>query len=48
MNTMVFTGKPNYTRRKLRELHGRGWVIIRSRQWSDGSATYVMEYIGKK
>jgi len=46
--TMVFTGKPAYARKKLRDLQGRGWAIVRSHQHPDGSTTYVMTYVGKK
>ena len=45
---MVFTGQPAYVRRKLRDLQGRGWVIVRSHKHPDGSETFVMEYVGKK
>ena len=44
----VFTGQKPYVTKKLRELHGRGWVITRSHRHPDGSETYVMEYVGKK
>ena len=44
----VFTGQKPYVTKKLRELHGRGWVIVRSHRHPDGSETYVMEYVGKK
>ena len=46
--TTVFTGQKAYVTRKLRDLQGRGWVIIRSRKHTDNSETYVMEYVGKK
>ena len=45
---MVFTGKADYTRRKLRELHGRGWAIVRSHAHPDGTTTYVLTYVGSK
>lgn len=45
---MIFSGKPAYATRKLRDLQRRGYVIVKVRQWPDGSATYVMEYVGKK
>ena len=44
---MVFTGKPAYTTKKLRNLHSRGWAIFRSHKHPDGSTTYVMSYVGK-
>jgi hypothetical protein len=46
--TMVFTGKPAYTTKKLRDLQRRGWVISRSHRHPDGTTTYVMSYVGKK
>jgi hypothetical protein len=45
---MVFTGSKEYTTKKLRSLHGRGWVIVRSYAHADGKFTYVMEYKGKR
>ena len=45
---MVFTGKPAYTTRKLRDLQGRGWVIVKHHKHPDGTDTFVMEYVGKK
>lgn len=45
---MVFSGKPAYANRKLRDLQSRGWVIVKEKKWSDGSSTFVMEYVGKK
>jgi hypothetical protein len=45
---VVFTGQKAYVTKKLRNLHGRGYVIIRSHKHPDGSETYVMEYVGKK
>ena len=46
--TKTFTGQPRYCVKRLRELQGNGWVIIRSHRHPDGSETYVMEYVGKK
>jgi hypothetical protein len=45
---MIFSGKPAYTTRKLRDLQSRGWVIVKEKKWADGSSTFVMEYVGKK
>jgi hypothetical protein len=45
--TTVFTGQKAYVTRKLRDLHGRGYKIIRSHKHPDGSETYVMEYVGR-
>ena len=40
----TFTGQKAYVTKKLRELQGRGWSIIRSHRHPDGSETYTMEY----
>jgi hypothetical protein len=45
---VVFTGQKAYVTKKLRNLQGRGYVIIRSHRHPDGSETYVMEYVGKR
>lgn len=45
---MVFTGQPAYTTRKLRDLHRRGWAIVKRHRHPDGSETFVMTYVGKK
>ena len=44
----VFTGQKSYVTKKVRNLHSRGYVIVRSHRHPDGSETYVMEYVGKK
>jgi hypothetical protein len=46
--TTVFTGQKAYVTKKLRDLHGKGWAVVRSHQHPDGSATYVMEYVGRR
>lgn len=45
---MCFTGSPAYTTKKVRNLQGRGWAIVRSHVHPSGSITYVMTYVGKK
>lgn len=45
---MIFSGKPAYARRRLRELQAQGWVIVKEKKWPDGSSTFTMEYVGKK
>jgi hypothetical protein len=40
---LVFSGQRHYAIRKLAELKRQGYVLVRTREWSDGSATYVME-----
>lgn len=42
---LVFSGKPYYAIKKLAELKRQGYVLVRSREWADGSATYVMEMV---
>jgi hypothetical protein len=43
----TFTGQPRYCVKRLRDLHGQGYKIIRSHKHPDGSETYVMEYVGR-
>lgn len=40
----VFSGKPAYANKRLKELRNSGYRIVRSREWPDGSTTYVMAY----
>ena len=42
-NQVVFSGQPFYAIKKLTELKRRGYKIVRSKAWPDGSTTYVME-----
>jgi hypothetical protein len=44
----AFTGQPRYCVKRLRQLQGQGYVIIKSHKHPDGSETYVMEYVGRK
>lgn len=46
--TTVFTGQKAYVTKKLRDMHRKGWAIVRSHQHPDGSTTYVMEYVGRR
>ena len=43
---VVFSGKPAYARKKLRELQSRGYMITKEKKWPDGSSTFVMDYVG--
>jgi len=40
---IVFCGQKYYAIKKLSELKRQGYTLVRSREWSDGSSTYVME-----
>ena len=40
---IVFSGQRHYAIRKLAELKRQGYVLVRSKEWSNGSTTYVME-----
>jgi hypothetical protein len=40
--TITFGGKKHYAFQKSREYAKRGYVIIRSKQWSDGTYTFTM------
>lgn len=40
---IVFSGQRHYAIRKLAELKRQGYVVVRSKEWSNGSTTYVME-----
>ncbi len=40
---IVFSGQKYYVIKKLAELKRQGYQVVRSKQWSDGSTTYVME-----
>lgn len=40
---IVFCGQRHYAIKKLSELKRQGYELVRSREWSDGSTTYVME-----
>jgi hypothetical protein len=42
-NQIVFSGQPYYAVKKLSELRRRGYKVIRSKTWADGSTTYVMQ-----
>ena len=42
-NELVFTGNKNYVFKKSRELTQRGYVMVRSKLWSDGKYTFVMK-----
>lgn len=47
VNDTVFTGKKDYAFRKSRELYKRGWVVVSSKRWSDGSYTFTMRFVGQ-
>lgn len=40
---IVFSGQRHYAIRKLAELKRQGYALVRTKEWSDGSTTYVME-----
>lgn len=42
-NQIVFVGQKYYAIKKLAEFKRRGYKVVRSKQWADGSTTYVME-----
>lgn len=42
-NTLVFSGSRYYTDKKAAELRRQGYVVVWSKQWSDGKYSYKME-----
>lgn len=43
MKQVVFSGQKYYAIKKLAEYRRMGYKVVRSKEWADGSTTYVME-----
>jgi hypothetical protein len=40
---VIFSGSFRYVAKRIEEMHDIGYKITKSKKWSDGKWTYVME-----
>jgi len=43
MKQVIISGSFRYVAKRIEELDVQGYKIVKSKQWSDGKWTYVME-----
>jgi hypothetical protein len=43
MKQVIVSGSFRYVAKRIEELDAQGYKIVKSKQWSDGKWTYVME-----